>query len=444
MYCQKCQKEIDNDSSFCVYCGHEVKRCSYCHKLASESDLFCSQCGKSLSKENVPYTQYQPIGAINKPVIEEQLEGYYQPLKDLSFEEVKEENISFEDVPQSKKVNFKVIGIAFAVLLVFTIVGYSYLKNGENPNFNSDKDSTEITKNEMTIKSKTTASSQNGNLNMNGTGFFDGEMLYVCDENGHIQKMDSKLENRVTLVKQKSQYLNVVNDTIYYTNENNNLCSISTEGKDQKIILNKTIFYLVVKGDKAYYQLDEGEGVGEYICVYDLKTNQETKLNKRASYNLNILEDKIYYSSKDGIYSMNLDGKGDEKIVSGDVKNVIVQDNKVYYNREDNGFISYYDINTKKIEDLITKDNSYLLNITEQYIFYLNKQYNIMRYDLKSKEIKSIYNSTSVSSLQVVGDKLIVDAVAQTYNNASEYKVIMDFDGNVQQRLFAKNDGSYI
>lgn len=440
MYCQNCQKEIADDSSFCVYCGHKVKRCSRCHKLASESDLFCSQCGKSLTSDASSYNQ----GSFDQPVIKEQIEGHYQPLKDVPFEEVKEDNISFDDVPTPKKVNFKIVGIAFAVLIVFTVIGYYYINNGNNPSFKDNDNTSEIIQNDIMIQSTTATSSLNGNLNMNGTSFFDGKTLYVCDNNGYIVKMDSKLENRVTLVKQKSQYLNVINDIIYYTNENNNLCSITTDGKDQKIILNKTIFYLVVKADKAYYQLDEGKGVGEYICVYDLKTNKETVLNKRASYNLNVLDNKIYYSSNDGIYSMNLDGKSDEKLVSDNVKNVIVQDGKIYFDRESSGYISSFDINSKKIEDVVTKDNTYLLNITEQYIFYLNKQYNVMRYDLKSKEVKSIYNSTKVGSLQVVGDKLIIDAAAETYSGLSQYKVIMDFDGNVQQKLFAKNDGSYI
>ncbi|MEG0365903.1 MAG: DUF5050 domain-containing protein, partial [Coprobacillus sp.] len=233
-------------------------------------------------------------------------------------------------------------------------------------------------------------------------------------------------------------------DIIYYTNAQDQLCSITTEGKDQKVILNQSVFYLNVKGDKAYYQLDEGQGEGEYICVYDLKTNKQTKLNDRASYNLNILDDKIYYTSSDGIYSMGLDGKGEEKLVSGKVTNAIVQSDKIYYGQPDKGTISYYDIKDKKIEDVITKDNMYLLNITEQYLFYLNNEGNILRYDLKSKDIKKVYYSGVASDLQIVGDKIIVTVNGQQYKNKSSYKVIMDFDGNTQQRLFTESDGSFI
>ncbi|MEG0275922.1 MAG: DUF5050 domain-containing protein [Coprobacillus sp.] len=444
MYCQKCKREIDDDSLFCVHCGQEVKRCSHCHNVVGENDQYCSHCGNNLSIETTPtYNSYQPMNN-NRAPTQEQIGGYYQPLKDVSFEETGEETVQFEDIPQSKKVNRKVIGISCIVILALTVIGYFYLQDGNNPQFKeTPHTSNEVIQNEMTIQSTTSAASHVGNINISGTAVFDGKMLYACDENGYIVKMDSKLENRVTLVKQKSSCLNVVNDIIYYTNEKNNLCSITTDGKDQKLILNKNVFYLSIQGDKAYYQLDEGEGDGEYICVYDLKTNKETKLNDKASYNLNVIGDKIYYSSTDGIYCMNTDGKAEEKLVSGKVINVIVQDNKVYYMRDDRKTIGYFDLTTKKIEDLITKDVAIFLNVTDQYIFYLNNDFMVTRYDLKSKEIKTIYNS-SASGLQVIGDKVIIDTVGKNYENKKGYKVIMDFDGNVQQRLFAENDGTFI
>ncbi|MEG0591667.1 MAG: DUF5050 domain-containing protein [Coprobacillus sp.] len=443
MYCSKCQREIDDDSLYCVHCGQQVKRCSYCHKVVGENDQFCSQCGNNLLN-NESSNQYQPINT-NQSRVEEKLDGYYQPLKDVTFEEKPDERVVFEDIPQKKKVNYKVVGIAFAVLMCFTIVGYYYLKNGQKPILKDpDETTVEPVQNEMVIGSTTSASSMIGNANFNGTSFYDGKNLYTCDDNGYIVKMDSKLENRVTLLRQESKCLNVVGDIIYYTNSLDQLCSITTEGKDQKVILNQSVFYLNVKGDKAYYQLDEGQGEGEYICVYDLKTNKQTKLNDRASYNLNILDDKIYYTSSDGIYSMGLDGKGEEKLVSGKVTNAIVQSDKIYYGQPDKGTISYYDIKDKKIEDVITKDNMYLLNITEQYLFYLNNEGNILRYDLKSKDIKKVYYSGVASDLQIVGDKIIVTVNGQQYKNKSSYKVIMDFDGNTQQRLFTESDGSFI
>lgn len=48
MYCQKCGKEITNDSIFCKFCGvklNENQPCPKCGKEIPEDSNFCKYCG---------------------------------------------------------------------------------------------------------------------------------------------------------------------------------------------------------------------------------------------------------------------------------------------------------------------------------------------------------------------------------------------------------------
>jgi len=61
MYCEKCGKQINDDSKFCMYCGAAVQKtepegkvCPDCGKEFEENMVFCDQCGRKLcAKGNV-------------------------------------------------------------------------------------------------------------------------------------------------------------------------------------------------------------------------------------------------------------------------------------------------------------------------------------------------------------------------------------------------------
>ena len=46
MKCKYCNKEIDNDSIFCEYCGTRIKiKCESCRNMILIDSLFCKHCG---------------------------------------------------------------------------------------------------------------------------------------------------------------------------------------------------------------------------------------------------------------------------------------------------------------------------------------------------------------------------------------------------------------
>lgn len=428
MICPRCKTEINDEVNYCPHCGMKIERCPICHQPIVQGARYCTHCG----------------AALNQTYYKEQMTGYYQPLseeKNVVWNDdffTERQQPTFQDIEVNHKVNKKIIILSVLALVIVTAISYVYLYRGPSlKDFVDSEETQSITQQEaLKIESTNTYSTQIGNMNMGGHVFQTKENVYICDENGYLVKMDYELKNQKTLINEECEYVNVVDDTIYFTNKNQYLCSMTTEGENLQVLIGKKVYYVVVKDKKIYYQLDEDK---ESIYVYDIEKKTETKLNDRHSYCLNVLDDRLYYSSEDGIYSIDLDGKNDQQVISGKVYNLIYQDQKLYY-LDESGKIFSYHVENQKTEMLV--EGSYgLLNVTENYIFYLDSSQQISRYDMQTQNSKSIYNG-SVETAFVLGDKLIVETKGMGYN--SDYMLIMDFDGQQQQRLFMKNDGSIV
>lgn len=402
MFCPRCQSKLNEDMMYCPECGMKIERCPQCHAPVMTGAKFCSSCGTKLNNGYVPMSEYN-----------------------TSQEEVK-----YDDVPH--KMNKKTVMITTLIVFFLIVGAYLYVYHGprvlNHPN-------SELPVQEMKVESMTDSSSLVGNINQGGEVFQTKDKIYMRDDQGYLVSMDHHLENQQILLKEKCEYIYVVNDKIYYTNSQHFICSVSTDGKDEKVILNKDVYYLNYKDNKLYYQLDD-QGK-ENIYVYDLKTNQQTQLNHRKSYNINVLDDCIYYTSQDGIYKIGLDGQGEEKICEGNVYNLIYQDHKLYYSL--NLQIVYYDLNSHESKVLVD-EQSQLLNVNQTDIFYYSKS-GVKRYNFASKETKVIY-AGGVKNAFVVGDKLVINTADSLSNEG--YKVITDMDGENQQRIFMKTEGNFV
>lgn len=403
MICPRCQSELNDDMMYCVECGMKIERCPQCHAPVMTGAKFCSHCGTSLTNGYVPMSEYN------------------SSLK---------EKVEYDEV--SHQVNKKKVIITTFIVFFLMIGAYLYLYHG--PTLSNQKEP-DFPIQEMKVESMTDSSSIVGNINQGGEVFQTKDKIYMRDDQGYLVSMDHNLENQQIILKEKCEYIYVVNDVIYYTNGQHFICSVSTDGKDQKVLLNKDVYYLNYKDEKLYYQLDEKGR--ENIYVYDLKTNQQTKLNDRKSYNINVLEDCIYYTSQDGIYKMGLDGQGEEKICEGNVYNLIYQDHKLFYSLQLQ--IAYYDIESGESKVLVD-EQSQLLNVNQTDIFYYSKS-GVKKYNLASKETKTIY-AGGVKSAFVVGDKLVINTGDSL--SSQSYKIMTDMNGENQQRIFMKVEGDFV
>lgn len=423
MLCPRCKNEISEDAQFCSHCGMKIKRCPSCHQPIFENAKYCSYCGTAIHEHSKSTT----IG------------GYYQPLnhENIEFEETNQ--TSFKDVPTNNKVKLPIIIISVVVLIVATVGSYLYLQKTKNIEiFQDDKivdKNDENSHQDIKVNGITSDVSLIGNLNQGGHVVLYKDKVYITNDQEQLVCMNKQLKDQKVLVDDKAEYINIVDDIIYYTDAQNQLCSIGIDGKNQKVVVKKKAFYVVVKGQKIYYQSDTD---GESIFVYDLKTNKNTQLNKRQSYNLNVVDDKIYYTSTDGIYSIGIDGKGDEKLLSGKSYMMSYYENKLYFSTDDLEMKSY-DLKSQKAENVIDEVGQFM-NMNKQYIFFYSSK-GLMRYDMETTKIETLYNG-SIEYCEIIGDKLII--TVDQYGSHEEYRCIMEMDGSQQQRLFQNQDGSYV
>lgn len=416
MNCPRCHHEIIGEEQYCPNCGYKLVRCSNCQQPLMENAKFCSHCGQ----------------ALNSVQKESQIGGFYVPINDEEYIIEEKEHIDFKEVEVSKKVNKPVIVVSVIVMVLLTVVSLWYI-NKVQPKTIVDDNTNLIEPETMKIGGQTHESSLVANINQEGNTFVYKDKVYMCDDSGYIVSMNLDLTEQKIILKEKASNLYIQNDIIYYLDQNQFLCSMKLDGSDKKIIYNQAVYYMHIKEDKVYFQLDSEQ---EKIYVYDLKTNQVTKINDRRSYNLNVVGDMIYYTSTDGIYCIGIDGKGDKKLVSENCYSLIYFNQKLYYSTSQNQ-IQCYDTKTQSIE-VVVEETSQLCNITETDIFYKTTS-GLKGYNFDTKQSYHIYNG-NVSTCEVVGDKLVV--LSDSYNQ--KYKIIMDKEGDQQQRLFVGQDGTIV
>ena len=429
MQCPRCKSEISEDAHYCQNCGRKIERCPSCHQPIIDGAKFCSHCGTSLNNmgENT-YTQYQQQSFEQSP-----LDSFYQPINEDDTMKEEKPKGSFKDIKVSKKVNWTVLIMSVLVLVLLTGVSIYYLQKTKNQSIYKENQTVE-NQDIMKVNGTTPEVSLIGNRNQGGHVVLYKDHLYLCDDNNYLVSMDSDLKNQKVLMNSEVEYLFVQDDIIYYTNDKNQLCSMDINGENQKIIIDKAVYYVTFENTKIYYQLDSDQ---ERIYVYDMNSKKTKCLNERRSYNINIVDDKIYYTSTDGIYCMGVDGQGEEKIISGQCYSLIYDQKKLYYTTSDSQ-IMVYDLQTNKTSALV-EESAQLFNMTSQYIYYQSSK-GLKRYDRTTKETKVIYNG-SVRYCEIAGDQLIVT----TYSYSDEgYRVIMNSDGTNQQRLFTSNDGNFV
>lgn len=437
MICPNCKREIDKDSNFCGYCGAKIEKCPSCGETVDATANYCTHCGKEIRKINIESDggYYVPLTPRVTPKHNAPSNIYKAKVEhaDTYKARVEPEDINNfqtnEPETPKKKANSKIISLSVIALVIATVVSYRYIVNDSTPFYIEDDIPTDVS--DITIGGKNSLTSHTGNNIQEGKVDLTDDFIFMTDDSGKLVKMKRNLEDKEVLLDETTSYINVDEGVIYYANSENYLCSMDINGENNKVILKDSVYYLIAIGDKLYYQLDSDN---ESIHVYDVKTEKTTKLNDRASYNINITQDKIYYTSSEDVYQMNLDGSDDKKILSGKYYQLIYQEGFLYTNGSE-GLIRY-DVKNDKTETLI--ESVRLFNMNDEYIFAYSLEGTVIRYSLSNQEEKEIYRG-SIQRIDVVGDKLILEAVA-----SDNFQIIMNFDGTSMGRLFPENDGTFV
>ncbi len=238
----------------------------------------------------------------------------------------------------------------------------------------------------------------------------DYPVIYNSSENELylMDTKDKKMEDAVKLAKNESinnvLYANETNKYVLFEKDGNlYLYDSSKKDATTKIIDNVT-FYTFSDDDKFIIALDNQAN----LMVYNYK--ETTKIESDVSEIIKIFEDKIIFEKEDKVYIRSINPKKDNRKKITENYNFYLKFNgkKIIYINKDKELVTY-DVKKKK-EEVIGKDVSGYYCDTEECdtLFYIENtdQKSIYYYDGKNSEsvAKDVYaiNATSVEDKMVV------------------------------------------
>lgn len=123
-----------------------------------------------------------------------------------------------------------------------------------------------------------------------------GNYIYYNDKDAKgIYRIGIDGNNLLKLNSDKAQYMNVVNDWIYYTTQGDRLYKMKIDGSKRMKLNDDTSFFINVVGDWIYYtDINDRK-------IYKIKIDGSSKsvVNDKASTDrdgfINVVNDKIYY-----------------------------------------------------------------------------------------------------------------------------------------------------
>lgn len=171
----------------------------------------------------------------------------------------------------------------------------------------------------------------------------EGEYLYGClnvygsSSDQGIVRMKLGSDTLETIYDKTCNYLQILNGKLYFTDENHRFCSMNLDGSEKTIVLDKESYYTYLLNEEwLLYQDDDDQ---ETIHLYNLNTQNDTRLTDKQSYHPIICEGFLYYltSEKHDIYDYTLcrvglySGKQDVTDDMGYRETFFINGEKIFY-----------------------------------------------------------------------------------------------------------------
>lgn len=180
---------------------------------------------------------------------------------------------------------------------------------------------------------------------------YKGQMYYRLSEDnnwGKLYTADLNGKNK-KLLSNKVSHFCIYDDIIYYGDISNagdeNLSYMSIDGTDKGIINASYIGEVFVENDRLFYSDNNRNGM---IFSYDLHTKEEICICQDKCWNLNCDNEWIYYRNQTeggSLYRIGLDGASKEKLLDGNISDIVVIDKRIFYRNIDNDNKIEYIIN---------------------------------------------------------------------------------------------------
>jgi hypothetical protein len=151
----------------------------------------------------------------------------------------------------------------------------------------------------------------------------DIDAIDIEDENLFQQRMEQGIykirpdgSNRTQINNDRSDYINVVDDWVYYVNadQSDGIFKIKTDGSERTKLNDDRSSAINVAGEWIYYCNDKH---GSRIHKMRLDGSEQTSLNECFSRYIHVFGEWVYYyalteTDENGLYRMRSDGSGNE------------------------------------------------------------------------------------------------------------------------------------
>ncbi|MBC5648975.1 DUF5050 domain-containing protein [Christensenella tenuis] len=245
-------------------------------------------------------------------------------------------------------------------------------------------------------------------------------------------------------VKEPFSTLAVYEDTVYYINENYNICRYNMRTKETMVKEHMRVEKFIIHDHKIYYLNRNGEQYDLFSMTPDFDQQEDIAyMLGEQDYSWDLIGEDIYYSKKGkGFCRLNLDSrtetvifsgvakdfqkygetffissrangefrsylygvKGDykaEKIMNADARSFHIVDNVLYFTNNDKLFsIAFEDGEIKQVVQL----NSNHLELYGDKLFYMDHYGVITEYNVRFGDKQKLYNADSYEMFEILGD----------------------------------------
>lgn len=221
-----------------------------------------------------------------------------------------------------------------------------------------------------------------------GTSYFInviGDYVYYVheDDDFHVFRMKTDGSENTEIIDQAAYYMTVYNDKIYFVNYDDNqaIYSANTDGSELTKIVDAVCYYSIIGGDGLLYYVDYSNG-GKVTRANTDGSNQKVldDVNNITAAYLNYDNGKLYYTNATSetsgataeyanfIFCYDIETGGVSTVVEAPCADVNVYNDRIYYSSLEDNKVYSCDLDGSDIQ-LVYDNNGIFLNATDDELY---------------------------------------------------------------------------
>ncbi|GKX32082.1 hypothetical protein SH1V18_45620 [Vallitalea longa] len=246
---------------------------------------------------------------------------------------------------------------------------------------NTKKTDVTVVDNDMTNDKKNNLENDNSEINFNEWVYFGNP-----DDNYKIYRMKTDGTNLTKITDAVFEGIRSLDNWIYYIDTNSKytpakLARIKWDGTDKEILSEEDINSFCTSEDYIFYIYENNI----YRMQKDGSLNTKIISSENEIYKLNYYNETIYYSTNQGLFSVDSDGKNSFQLLEGNYTDFSISSDRIYYYDNKMYSCNLDGSNETQLFDLDVNN----IYVVDDVIYYNQDEYlyKINSYDGKKDEL---------------------------------------------------------